>query len=563
MALFAVSLGGLLAAVEGCGRDERLGAASDLTAVYRTTWLGSAEGWGLLGLPTAGGVVAYRSAQTLESPTWAPPELGAVASAVPTLGAIWVKSQDGRLGSFDYSTGRLVAYGELAPRSLLGYAPSDESMILVSPDSAVLSLVGRGEPWRYALAGPLIDIRPAGGERIVTLARAEAAVEISVLRPPESEPLARTTVEGLRDFVVTAWGRRLYYLPEDPGDPHVRGLSLPELKSVDALPLSGPGTALSATPSGHRLYVAVDTRLEVFDRLAGQRVDTLEMPAPVSALRFGETGTALLGRVEDRDQAVVLQVGVDSVLGVISSQWSDQLPAALPGGRLIAAPDSELVLYTLPDLVQIARIPDEPGARLWIPVEWHPPRPRPELVRRLPGAPGDTARLGGTAAPQTLPVGPRPEEERVVRPGFYAVVLAARTRPGVDSLVNWLKSVGYTATLQRHRDNNRVIWYRAMIGPYDSRIKAESAARTLSARYGVYKPWILTVTEADTAPVRSEDPDLEPAPGRDEAAGTEDASVSGHGPDTTGITGDPDAVERLPDSEVEEPEPSQGMNGTV
>ncbi len=43
-----------------------------------------------------------------------------------------------------------------------------------------------------------------------------------------------------------------------------------------------------------------------------------------------------------------------------------------------------------------------------------------------------------------------------------------------------------------------------MVGPYSRRDEAEAAARSLGARYG-YKPWILTVEQAEEAPAVPED----------------------------------------------------------
>jgi hypothetical protein len=71
-------------------------------------------------------------------------------------------------------------------------------------------------------------------------------------------------------------------------------------------------------------------------------------------------------------------------------------------------------------------------------------------------------------------------------------MIAARDRTGVDDLVEWLRSVDFPATVDRHVDVMGVEWYRAMAGPYEGRDAAEEAARTLGTRYG-YKPWILSV----------------------------------------------------------------------
>ncbi len=146
-----------------------------------------------------------------------------------------------------------------------------------------------------------------------------------------------------------------------------------------------------------------------------------------------------------------------------------------------------MVLYDVSELRELARLAiDEP--RVWLAVEWEPPRPRPVLARAA-GRPG----AGPAAAPGVSSGAEVPPESLSLAPaGHYAVVSAARERPGVENLVSWLKGVGYPATVDRHQDVMGTVWFRAMAGPYPDRRQAEAAARALTARYG-YKPWILTV----------------------------------------------------------------------
>ena len=65
----------------------------------------------------------------------------------------------------------------------------------------------------------------------------------------------------------------------------------------------------------------------------------------------------------------------------------------------------------------------------------------------------------------------------------------------MENLVVWLQSVGYPGVVDRHVDVMGVTWFRAMVGPYASRERAEAAAQELGSRYG-YKPWILRMETA-------------------------------------------------------------------
>jgi hypothetical protein len=297
----------------------------------------------------------------------------------------------------------------------------------------------------------------------------------------------------------------------------VHGLSVPDLEDAESLALPQPGRSVAVTPSGHRLYVAAGDSLQVFDRLRGTKVRSVPLPGEASALRFSVTGSHLMALLDAQDQAVVLQVGLDSILGTVPVDWDENLPVSTPGGRLIVMEGDELVLYDALRLVEVARV-ELDDRRLWLAVEWQPPRPRVELAQRT------VERASQTVAQEPRPPGDvdRPaDRETGVEPGAYAVVSAARERAGVDNFVSWLRSVGYPGTVDRHEDVMGVVWYRAMVGPYAERGLAEEAARSLTARYG-YKPWILTVTElADTASAAAESEGVGERGGTDAARETE------------------------------------------
>jgi len=485
--LIAVLLAAVLAFVS-C-RSQQSSNSADGTPLDRVAWLGSAEGWGLLGLPQDGGPLTYLSAENLESPTWAPPELGPLTAAWPGEGTIWVQFEDLRIGRYDYATGHLLSFDSLNTRAVAAVALKGSPGLIVAPDERTVELVAELEPWRTRLSGDLMTMQSAGDGWVVAVVEGDTVTALVVLQPHEEEPLARLQTNGVRDLAATPWGAVLYYLSEEQGDLAVHGLSLPELEAVQEIVLPEPGRALAVTPSGHRLYTAVGQRLSVHDRLLDRAREDVELPGAASGLRFSVNGANLLARLTG-DQVAVLQVGIDSVLGIIPAEWDDNLPVALPGGRLVAKSGNELVLYDVSRLVEIARVAVDEGMT-WLAVQWQPPRPRMELARRTA-----VARTAQTSAePESGDGAGQPEEVDPgagAPPGFYAVVSAARQQPGVENLVVWLRSVGYPGVVDRHRDVMGVTWYRAMVGPYSSRERADASAQELGSRYG-YKPWILNM----------------------------------------------------------------------
>jgi hypothetical protein len=483
----AVGLALALASQAGCRSGERTElAASPLAG---TAWLGSAEGWGLLGLPEDGGPVAYRRAATLESPTWAPPELGRISGAWQGEEAIWLQLADSRVARYDYATRHLLTWEDV-PATELAVALEGRRELIIAPGGTTLRTVGPLEPWRLELGGRLESLRDAGEGRAVAVVRDEAGTEIVVLGSEPDSVLARRPVSSVRELEITAWGTRLFYLTRDETDAIVHGLTVPELEDAEDFQLAGPGYGLAATPSGHRLYVSVGDEIRVFDRPGVKELHGIDLPAAATDLRFSITGATLLARlVGAGDSLAVVQVGVDSLLGLVAGEWEDDLPVVIPGDRLIARIGSELVLYDARSLAELARA-DVGEEQRWFVVQWQPPRPRQQPARdRGPAVTAQVAEVEEEGDEREAGEAP---EEFGAPDGYYAVVSAARERQGVDNLVTWLKSVGYPGLVDRHVDPMGATWYRAMVGPYEEREGAEESARSLGARYG-YKPWILTV----------------------------------------------------------------------
>jgi len=531
MRLLAGLLACLLPVLTSCGSEPR-SALADSASLERSAWLGSADAWGLIGIPVGGGPLGYLRALTFEAPTWAPPELARVARAWPGDGAIWLQFDEGGLGRYEYVTGHLRTF-EQAPVPTQAVA-SDALTLVVATERGELRTVGAGEEWRHSLGGRLERLEDAGDGRVLAMVRSDSGTVLRLLEPPSDEPLGERVVDGVLDLALTPLAERLYYLPVESPQPVVRGLALPDLSDAERLVLPRPGYALAATPSGHRLYVATGRTLQVFDRLRGRSLGEVELPETVSGLRFGANGATLLARVADRDAVVVVQVGVDSVLGTVESSWGKHLPVALPGGRLITSLGDSLVLLTVPGLLEIARYGVE-QPRVWLPVEWQPPRPRALARAEERGGAGRGSRVSRTPVDSLLDTEPPP--------GHYAVVSAARERGGVANLVSWLQSVGYPGRMDQHIDAMGTIWYRAMVGPYAGRPAAESASRSLSSRYG-YKPWILVIEARDAVDEGGAADSVSASPARDAGAsdgGTEEeASGGGEG---SGAGGDGDGSE--------------------
>jgi hypothetical protein len=110
--VFLAALACLATGLASCGPEDGSAPAAAAT-LDRVAWLGSVSGWGLLGLPLGGGPLTYLSAENLESPTWAPPELGRISKAWLGDGAIWIQFSDSRLALYYYPTGHVLNFDSI------------------------------------------------------------------------------------------------------------------------------------------------------------------------------------------------------------------------------------------------------------------------------------------------------------------------------------------------------------------------------------------------------------------------------------------------------------------
>ncbi len=158
----------------------------------RTAWLGSAEGWGLLGFSLDGGPLTYRSAETLESPTWAPPELEQLTEAWPGDRAVWLQFSDSRIARYDYRTGHLLGFEGFEGTEIA--VALGRRGLLIAPDPSSLELVSEGEAWQLTLDGSLQRLVPVGDGRVIVVVDAGSTNELLVVEPPSQEPIGRRSV---------------------------------------------------------------------------------------------------------------------------------------------------------------------------------------------------------------------------------------------------------------------------------------------------------------------------------------------------------------------------------
>lgn len=494
----------------------------------------SLQEWSLLEVPRAGGQARLRAIDDPDDTLWTgetrlPPSSAAYPLADST---VILHAPGGELYRYEPGADLLKAAGR-AERAGAPAADGGRRAWIDRGGSSVVVL-SSGKPWTVRADGPVRWAAPAEDEA-VALVREEAGspgvLRLALAAAPTgaSPPAAAETRElligprVLLPGVATAWGRRLVFA--DPQGDGILLASAPQMEIAGRFAVGGPVAALAASPSSHEMYVAVSGtgrgagHVLAIDRFSGRRRTLAKLEEPVRALRPSLLGGFLIAGLEDRVAFLALEGGRTLALG---SEWREDLPLGLPGDRILAVEGDRLFLWSAEDRAGAERRLDASADAWWLPLHWRPAgqrlaradvskgrgpaRAEEEAVpgagavaREASEAPGEgeidagAEEAGATGESSTASEaapegGPGPGRVRLP-PGFYAIVASSLAPGGIVGLAERLTSAGFPASVQRHRDEASELWFRTLVGPYETREEAEAAARQLRRERGL-QAWI-------------------------------------------------------------------------
>jgi hypothetical protein len=357
--------------------------------------------------------------------------------------------------------------------------------------------------------GRILWASPATGSRVVALVAGPSATRVILWGEDETTPEATAELAVETPGLVTAWGRELVL--SDTRAAELVQMSLPRLEPVERASLDARPFALAASPSSHQIYAAARDEAKVFslDRFTGRTIEHRRFETPVREVRPSVIGDYLLAF--DGATSWALPPGSDEP-AALDSEWRSDLPLGLPGGRVIVVRDGSLWVWS--GLEGSATPLDAPADAWWLRVSWAPSRQRMQLANQAEE--GATVDSVGETAPETRPddaaeepdptpglggLAPPPPEAALdddagsvvsVPPGFYAVAASSQRAGGVHDLSDALEGDGYPASVVPRRDEANEIWYRVMVGPYESREEAQAVVLRLRRERGI-QGWVREV----------------------------------------------------------------------
>lgn len=372
-------------------------------------------------------------------------------------------------------------------------------------------------PWTFRPPFPVRDVAPQFDGTVLIAGAGPEATTVWRIHPPETQLLDSATVPRAEHMVHAEIGDRVYFT----GDSTVRSIRARDFQSTTPAHFPRRVRSVVPTPSGDRLYVALDSTpvLRIIDRYSGSSDATVPLPGNPTDLRMDPLGRYLLVRPASGDSAWVVTVGDNRVVGSIRTSWTADLPFVGPDGTIAVAERSDVVFVDGSSLRQRRTVPG--GARdFWIPVRWNGFRSRPStlaepvtvarsaapdssdsigtLIRRA----RDSAALAMRVPADSARVAPRPITDSAhgalaVRvspatspashqPGF-TVQFAAVLNPDTARFTARHISANGAAPHVIATSRGGVTVYRVILGPYTTRTQADAVGRSARHQYWVYE----------------------------------------------------------------------------
>ncbi len=457
-------------------------------------------------VPRTGGTVRVTAYPKLDSVLWtssdAAPALDHVLAFDPDAGTIAFVDGRGLPGRIDLRMGT-VALATTPKAKLIGLASIDGSTIYgFGADGALARFTPSGS-WTFKPPRPAHAVFPQRDGAVVILAGRGSSAVVWRLHPPDTKILDTADVPPAGRTLRTQLGDRVYLV----SDRTLIGLRTRNLQRVPSIEFDDPVLALTATPSGDRLFVITESshKLYVVDRYRDKVSGSIELPAQPEDVRMDPLGRYLLVRAAGVDSAWVVDLGSVHLVGAVRSAWRRDLPFVLADGAIAAAQDDDVVIVDGANLVSRTRI--RGGAEdFWYGLLWDGFRPRPKsldqpatfqsdsidsvraVAERDSIARADSTAHAATGAPapaaapgQPRPIAPAAPRDTATAHGFIVQFGALLEEPAARQLAAQLKARVTSAS----RDGTTI--YRVVLGPYPTREAADAVGKQAGHSYWVYE----------------------------------------------------------------------------
>ena len=463
---------------------------------------------GLLVVPTEEGRPELRAAADPSFVVWrgAARLPGAESAKVVDDRSILLRTPGRALHRFDPGEGGAMRVPGV--EDVEGWSASAGQVAVWSDDTILV--IGDGDRRAYRTPGTVAWAAALDDAGVVALVDTGSGTVLAAL--DETSQVTGQIDLGVRPpGLATAWGRSALFLTSSGRE--LISVRLPDLEVERRFDFRGPVTAIALSASSHEVYVARPGRIEAVDRITGDTRKLAELDGEIVELRAGIYGQQLLAF----DGSAVFRISLTGERPVrLDVDWRADLPLGLPAGDVLALRGDTVYLVRASDDADPGplTIVDGPVDAIWLPIRWNPSAERvagPAATAERPETPtvepqaSDSVLAGSSQTEEPVDAQleaaaeDRAPTDSVVAAfgapaaGYYAVAMASPEADGVLELISALARSGYPTAVQRRRDDGGQLWYRALLGPYSVRERADAAARQLRRERGL-DAWVTEVT---------------------------------------------------------------------
>ncbi|MBL0171288.1 MAG: SPOR domain-containing protein [Gemmatimonadaceae bacterium] len=436
-----------------------------------------------------GGILTAYRYPALDSVLWKSGSRAPALAAVIAFGA-----EDGYLAAMDAQ--RAPVRVDLRLGVVTSSRDSGQLVLSSSDGAAIYALTRAGEITRFTPSGGDWKFKPtlpasalfaqADGSLIVAGASGSKAV-VWRIRPPGQEIVDTISFDvggkaGANAAMIAATagslGDRIFFGANES----VIAVRSRDMQKALEIDLGDPVRALVATPSGDRLFAALDDNrsVRIIDRFEERVTGKIKLPAAPTALRMDPLGRMLLAR-GPADSVYVVSLADDGVRGTVRSAWRADLPMVLADGAIAMARGGDVVITkapTLDDGRSIAR-----GAQdFWHSFRWNGFRPRAagldQPVQFRTSAPRDSTDLVDTASVTKL--------DSAMQASFTVSFAAVQNEKTARDLVSRIRVDGQAPRITTSERNGTTL-YRVVMGPYPTRAEADRVGRASGQSYWIFE----------------------------------------------------------------------------
>lgn len=262
----------------------------------------------------------------------------------------------------------------------------DGSTIYGIDDKGAVVRLTRTADWKFEAPSPVTSIFPQTDGSLVIMSRKGEQSTLWKMRPPETKLLDTVVISTPSDAISAQVGDRIYFAT----DSGIVGIRTRDMTVVTPINLRHRAKVLSPTPSGDRIYAALEGQkgLQIIDRYTDQATDRIDLPGQVSQIRMDPLGRYVIARPLQGDSAWVVAVSTNRVVGTISTKWTHDLPACAQDGA-IAVSQGNNVVFLDGETLQAVRTITGGNQDYWYFTYWNGFRPSGGRLADMPVASAD------------------------------------------------------------------------------------------------------------------------------------------------------------------------------